>query len=161
MKHKTPLSRHGTLKPSKTDTFQLTINGLLTKRAMLFNEARRARERLGEIRNDVSAIDRILATFDYEGDLDDIMPREKDGRMFNNGKLIRKCLDVVRESGPVTSRDIAVQIVEAMGDDPDDRKHLLRVTEGVSRTLRKQRDRGVVKSHKTEGSAFLWEMVRR
>ena len=126
MEHKTPLSPAGTFKPSHTDAFEHTINGLLTKRASLFNEARRLRERMGEIKNDVNAIDRVLATFDYDGELDDIMPREKDGRMFNNGQLIRKCLDVVRESGPVTSRDIAVQIVEAMGDDPDDRKHLLR-----------------------------------
>ena len=64
------------MRPARTDTFEHTISGLLTKRADLFNEAERLRDRLAEIRNDIGAIDRSLGVFGYKGDLDAAMPRE-------------------------------------------------------------------------------------
>ena len=47
-----------------------TITGLLRKRADLFAEADRLRDRAAEIRNDVSALDRTLGSLGYAGDLD-------------------------------------------------------------------------------------------
>ena len=44
-----------TIRLARTDTFEHTISGLLTKRAELFHEAERLRDRLAEIKNDVSA----------------------------------------------------------------------------------------------------------
>ena len=46
------------MRPARTDTFDHTITGLLTKRADLFNEGERIRDRLAEIRNDIGALDR-------------------------------------------------------------------------------------------------------
>lgn len=43
------------MRPARTETFEHTITGLLTKRADLFNEAERIRDRLAEIRNDIGA----------------------------------------------------------------------------------------------------------
>jgi hypothetical protein len=48
-----------------------------SKRADLFNEAIRLRDRTAEIKNDVDAIDRVLGTLGYTGDLDREMPRQK------------------------------------------------------------------------------------
>ena len=62
---------------ARTDTYEHTISGLLTKRADLFGEAERIRDRLAEIKNDVAAIDRVLGTLGYTGDLDAAMPRQK------------------------------------------------------------------------------------
>lgn len=45
------------MKPARTETYEHTISGLLGKRADLFNEAIRIRDRLAEIKNDVSALD--------------------------------------------------------------------------------------------------------
>lgn len=42
-----------TIRPARTDTYELTISGLLAKRADLFNEAERIRDRLAEIKNDI------------------------------------------------------------------------------------------------------------
>jgi hypothetical protein len=41
---------------------------LLTKRADLFNEAQRIRDRLAEIKNDIGALDRVLEGVMYFGD---------------------------------------------------------------------------------------------
>lgn len=54
----------------RTDTFEHTISGLLGKRAELFLEAERIRDRLAEIKNDIGALDRTLDVLGYKGDLD-------------------------------------------------------------------------------------------
>lgn len=69
--------RTETLRPARTDTFEHTITGLLAKRANLFGEAERIRDRMAEIKNDIGAIDRVLGTLGYTGDLDAAMPRQK------------------------------------------------------------------------------------
>jgi len=61
------------MRPARTDTFEHTITSLFTKRADLFNEAERIRDRLAEIRNDIGAVDRTLSVFSYTGDPDAVM----------------------------------------------------------------------------------------
>jgi hypothetical protein len=65
------------IKPAATTTYEHTISGLLAKRVALFNEAVRIRDRLGEIKNDVAAIDRVLSALGYKGNLEAHMPRQK------------------------------------------------------------------------------------
>jgi hypothetical protein len=60
----------GLLRPARTETLEHTITGLLVKCADLFNEAERIRERLGEIKNDIGALERTLNVLGYAGDLD-------------------------------------------------------------------------------------------
>ena len=52
---------------SRATDYSHTVNGLLQKRADLFNEAERLRDRLAEIKNDISAIDRTLSVLGYKG----------------------------------------------------------------------------------------------
>ena len=62
---------------AKTETFEHAINGVLRRRADLFSQAERIRDRVAKIRNDIRALDRTLATLWFEGDLDAMMPRQK------------------------------------------------------------------------------------
>ena len=159
MAHPTPLHPSGNLKRSKTETFEHTINGLLTKRADLFNEAERLRDRQAEIKNDVAAVDRVLATLGYTGDLDAIMPRQKVVRLFGQGELLRACLHELKHADePMTSRDIARAIVELRGDDSNDRKYLSDMTRRISKCLRKEREAGNVKARQHSGRALVWTM---
>src|SRR5947208_7613691 len=129
------------MKPARTDTFEHTISGLLGKRADLFNEAERIRDRLAEIKNDVSAIDRVLGTLGYTGDLDAEMPRQKRQVIFGRGELTRAILDELRGAdGPVTSREIAQGVVAVSGQDARDRKFVTDHTRRVSKALRVLRD---------------------
>lgn len=162
MKHRTPLSPAGTVKPSHTAAFEHTINGLLTKRADMFNEAERIRDRMAEIKNDVAALDRVLGTLGYSGDLDSIMPRQKVTRLFGAGELVRACMMEIRHAdGPITSRDIARAIVETRGEDAADRKYLSELTRRVSKALMKPRADGFVRAKEKQGNAVLWEMAQR
>jgi hypothetical protein len=126
-----------TIKRSRTDTFEHTIAGLLTKRADLFNEAERIRDRLAEIKNDIDALDRVLGTLGYQGDLDAQMPRQKRHVVFGKGELFRACMEVLRDAkGPLTSRQIAQQIMELNGQDARDRRTISDLVKRVGKCLR-------------------------
>src|SRR4051812_18102924 len=135
------------MKLARTETYEHTISGLLAKRSDLFNEAERIRDRLAEIRNDVGAIDRVLGTLGYTGDLDAEMPRQKRQVVFGKGELTRSILDELRAAtAPVGSREIAQCIVAVSGQDARDRKFITDVTRRVSKALRILREENVVRS---------------
>ncbi|WP_306026625.1 hypothetical protein [Oceaniradius stylonematis] len=125
------------MRPARTDTFDHTISGLLTKRADLWNEAQSIRDRLAEIKNDIDALDRTLGVLGYDGDLDAAMPRQKRHVVFGRGELFRACMDVLRQAdGPMTSRQIAQEIVSQSGQDARDRRYVSDLTKRVGKCLR-------------------------
>ncbi len=135
------------IKPARTDTYQHTISGLLAKRADLFNEAIRLRDRLAEIKNDIGAIDRVLGTLGYKGDLDAAMPRQKREVIFGRGELTHAILNELRDApAPMASREIAQSIVALKGDDARDRRYVSDLTKRVSKALRALKVDGVVRS---------------
>lgn len=140
------------LRPARTDTYEHTITGLLAKRADLFNEAERIRDRLAEIRNDIGAIDRTLTVLGYDGDLDAAMPRQKREVIFGRGELTQAIYAELRNAeAPLSSRDIAREIVTMRGEDARDRRYLSDLTKRVSKALRGMKKagevRGVMVSH--------------
>lgn len=147
-----------TLRPARTDTFEHTISGLLTKRADLFNEAERIRDRLAEIKNDIGAMDRTLNVLGYSGDLDAAMPRQKREVLFGRGELSKAIYAELRTAtGPLSSRDIAREIVTMQGNDARDRKYLSELTKRVSKALRGMRGEGIVRSVADAKGNFVWE----
>lgn len=152
------------MRPARTETYEHTVSGLLAKRAELFNEAERIRDRLAEIKNDVGAIDRVLGTLGYTGDLDAEMPRQKREVIFGRGELTRAILGELRGAdGPLSSREIARGVIALNGQDARDRKSLSEHTKRVSRALRVLRDENVVRSAVDPKGNVMWsirEMAR-
>jgi hypothetical protein len=147
------------MKPARTDTYEHTISGLLGKRADLFNEAERLRDRTAAIKNDVAAIDRVLGTLGYTGDLDAEMPRQKRQVIFGKGELTRSILDELRgATGPLTSREIAQAIVALGGQDARDRKYVSDLTKRVSKALRALRDENTVRSGIDAKGNVMWSI---
>jgi len=126
-----------TIRRSRTETFEHTVSGLLTKRADLYGEAERIRDRLAEIKSDIDAVDRVLGTLGYEGDLDAAMPRQKRHVVFGRGELTRAILDVLRDATePMTTRQIAQAIVAVSGHDARDRRYMSDLVKRVGKALR-------------------------
>jgi len=106
------------MRPARTETFE--HYGSLAKRCDLWNEAERIRDRLAEIRNDIGALDRVLATFGVVDNLDAQMPRQKRNVLFGRGELTRAILDELRTTtAPTGSREIARAILTVNVDPRD------------------------------------------
>lgn len=145
------------MRMARTDTYEHTITGLLSKRADLFNEAERIRDKLAEIRNDLGAIDRTLGVLGYIGDLDAAMPRQKREVLFGKGELSKAIYRELRTAKePMSSRDIAREIVVMRGEDARDRKYLADLTRRVSKALRAMREAGDVRSVTDTKGNVMW-----
>ena len=150
-----------TIKRSRTHTFEHTVSGLLTKRADLFNEAQRIRDRLAEIKNDVAALDRVLGTLGYTGNLDAEMPRQKRQVLFGAGELTRAILDELRDATePMASREIARAILVVNEQDPRDRRLLTEHTRRVSKALRILAKTGRARYSTDQFSGRVWITAR-
>lgn len=150
------------MRPARTTSYEHTITGLLSRRAELFGEAERIRDRLAEIKNDIGAIDRTLGTFGYSGDLDAAMPRQKREVIFGRGELTNGILAELRHAEkPMGSRDIARGLISTRGEDARDRKYLTELTRRVSKALRNLKEEGVVRSAPDNCGNLYWELQRR
>ena len=122
---------------SRQSDYEHTISGVLHRRVDLHHEAERLRDRMAEIRNDIHAIDRTLNVLGYKGDLDAAMPRQKRNVLFGRGELAKAVSDVLRTAdGPLTSRQIAQEIVAVNGQDARDRKYVSDLVKRVGKVLR-------------------------
>ena len=147
------------IRRARTETFEVTISGLLEKRVQLFHEAERIRDRLAEIKNDIGTIDRVLGTLGYAGDLDAAMPRQKRQVLFGRGELTRAILDELRGAeGPLGSREIARGILAVNELDPRDRKLMTEHTRRVSKALRVLRGQGLVRATPDRSGNVVWAL---
>jgi hypothetical protein len=145
------------MRPARTETYEHTISGLLAKRVELYHEAERIRDRTAEIKNDIAALDRVLHTLGYAGDLNADMPRQKHGRLFGQGELTRAILDVLRDATePMATRDIAREIISVNEQDARDRKLLSEVTRRTSKALRIQAQQGRVRKTIDQMRRVMW-----
>ena len=75
--------------------------------------------------------------------------------------MTRIILSVLRQAAePLTTRDIALQLLLERALDKDDQKLLRLMTKRVGVALRGQRDNGVVRSAQGPGQYMLWEIAR-
>lgn len=145
------------MRDARTETFEHTINGLLTKRRDLLTEAERLRDRIAEIRNDLLALDRTLSTLGYDtGQLEAMMPRQKRQVIFGRGELLRAIMDVLRDAErPMRSREIAQELVAVRGDDPRDQRFIADLTKRVGKALRES---GAARTQKDTNGCIAWQM---
>lgn len=149
-----------TVKRARTETFEHAISGLLEKRVQLFHEAERIRDRLAEIKNDIGAVDRVLGTLGYEGDLDAAMPRQKRHVLFGRGELTRAILDVLRDAQePMATREIARAILAVNEFDPRDRRLLTEHTRRVSKALRVLKAKGLARGSQDHAGNMVWALA--
>jgi hypothetical protein len=107
----------------------------------------------------VSAIDRVLGTLGYTGDLDAEMPRQKREVIFGRGELTRAIVSELRGAdGPMSSREIGQAILSLSGHDARDRKLLSDHTKRVSKALRALRTENVVRSAVDPKGNVMWSL---
>jgi hypothetical protein len=75
--------------------------------------------------------------------------------------MTKAVLSILRQAAePLTSRDIALELLVTRALDKDDQKLLALMTKRVGVTLRQQRVNGIVRSSSGPGQYMIWEIAR-
>lgn len=86
------------------------------------------------------------------------MPRQKREVIFGRGELSKAIFGELRHAdGPLSSRDIAREIVTMRGEDARDRKYISDLTRRVSKALRQMKAEGLVRSVADAKGNLSWE----
>jgi hypothetical protein len=143
----------------RSETNEHAINALLAKRQELMEEIGSTRERLAVLSNDIEALDRVLETLGYSGDIK-LTPRVPRVVLFYRNELRQFCLGQLREHGERTSRQIAESLIQIEGKDARDRRMMVDVTRRVSKALRMMlNDRKVQRSTEKVGGEYTWRPI--
>lgn len=137
----------------------LVIAGLVKRRAQLAGDIEKAHESLRLMICDLEHLDATIQQFDPSFQVEAIKPKAfrppKD--WSNRGEMTRICLSILRQAAePLTTRDIALQLLTERALNREDQKLLRLMTKRVGVALRLQREKGVVRSDQGPGQYMLW-----
>jgi hypothetical protein len=139
------------------------LNGLVKRRAQLVGDIENTHEALRKMVLDLESLDATIVQFDPYFQVETIKPKAfrppKD--WANRGQMSRLCLSILRQAAePLTTRDIAVQLLIERALDKSDQRLLRLMTKRVGVALRGQRESGVVRCDQGPGQYMLWEIAR-
>ena len=137
------------------------ISALVNRRSELAGELEHTQQRAKQLVLDIEHIDNAIRLFDGDYRCEAIKPKgfRPPSDWANRGEMSRIVLDILRQaSEPLTSQDIARELILTRGMDSDDVKLLRKMTKRVGVALRGQRDNGLVRSRQAEGLFMVWEI---
>lgn len=147
------------MKPARTETFQHTISGLLLKRSQMMDELVVIRERMGVLSNDIEALDRVLETLGYDGEIK-LTARVPRIVLFYRGELRQFLQNQLREHGPMTTRQMALNLVNLEGKDARDHRMMCDIVKRMGKALRQMVDVGMLARTpaKVKGE-YVWRLA--
>lgn len=139
------------------------ITALVEKRARLAGDIENAHAQLRQMVLDLENIDATIQLFDPDYRVELIKPKAfrppKD--WSNRGEMTRIVLSILRQAAePLTTRDIALQLLVERALDKDDQRLLRLMSKRVGVALRGQRENGRVQCSQGPGQYMLWEIAR-
>jgi hypothetical protein len=137
--------------------------GLVKRRAQLTGDIQRTHDALRKMVADLESLDATIRQFDPSHNVEAIRPKAfrppKD--WANRGEMSRIILSILRmASEPMTTRDIAVELLVTRALDQSDLRLLRLMTKRVGVALRGQKDGGTVRVLPGPGQMVLWEVAR-
>ena len=139
------------------------LTGLVKRRSELTGEIERTHDQLAQVAMDLENLDATILQFDPTHCVEAIKPKAfrppKD--WANRGEMTRIVLSMLRQGAePLTTRDIALELLIARAMDRNDQRLLRLMTKRIGVALRGQRDKGAVRSDQGPGQYMLWEIAR-
>lgn len=139
------------------------LTGLVKRRAEIAGKIEHTHESLRKLLADLESLDATIVQFAPDYRVEAIKPKAfrppKD--WSNRGQMARVVLSILRQaSEPLTSADIALELLVSRALDKHDRKLLRLMGKRVGVALRTQRENGTVRSKQGPGQFVLWEVVR-
>lgn len=139
------------------------VLGLVKKRAELAGDIERTHERLRQLVNDLDHIDGTLRIVAPDMELEAIRPKafRPPDDWARRGQMSRLVLSILRTAKePLTTREIAAQMLLERAMDAEDQRMLRTMTKRVGVALRDQRDKGRAASVDGPGQFQLWRICR-
>src|SRR6266852_7525412 len=142
---------------------EFVLNGLVKRRAQLAGDIENTHEALRKMVLDLESLDATIVQFDPNFQVETIKPKAfrppKD--WSNRGQMSRIILSILRQAvEPLTSRDIALELLVERALDKNDQRLLRLMTKRVAVALREQRHKGVVACEQGPGQYMLWAITR-
>ncbi len=139
------------------------VTGLVKRRAELTGEIERAHETLRDMLVDLESLDATQLMFAPDFQVEAIKPKTfrppKD--WSRRGEMTRIILSILRQAAePLTTRDIALQLLVERALDKSDQKLLRLMTKRVGVALRLQRHKGAAQCEQGPGQYILWQITR-
>ena len=139
------------------------VTGLVKKRAQLAGEIHATHDRLSALVRDLAALDAALAVVAPDMEVEAIRPKmfRPPADWANRGQMGRIVLMILRQARePLTTKEIAAQMVLERALDVSDQKLLTLMVRRVGAALRHQRDHDRVVSADGPGNYQLWTIKR-
>jgi hypothetical protein len=127
---------------------EFVLNGLVKRRSELAGEIEAVHEALRKMVTDLENLDATIVQFDPDFKVETIKPKgfRPPSDWSNRGQMSRIILSTLRQaSEPLTSRDIALQLLVERALEKSDLRLLRLMTKRVGVALRIQRENGVVR----------------
>ncbi len=139
------------------------VTGLMKRRAELTGEIEATHERLRVMVKDLESLDATILQFAPEMPIEAIKPKtfRPPADWSNRGQMMRLVFSTLRQTTePMTTREIAMQILVERALNASDVRLLRLMTKRVGVVLRDQRNSGRVRSEQGPGQYMLWELSR-
>jgi hypothetical protein len=143
--------------------YDLTVQGLIRKRADLAGEAAGLKDQLGARLSDLDALDRVIRIFKPDIDLADLPARPAPLALTGTrGEFQRFLIDQLRKANhPLTTHKLAEIVMRERGLDCADRIAFKLISHRCGHSLAKMRRAGKVVSRRVGSGALLeWDLVR-
>jgi len=141
---------------------KLVISALVKRRAELTGELSIPKQRAKQLVIDLENLDATIRLFDGDYRVEAIKPKgfRPPSDWANRGEMSRVILSILRQAAePMTSQDVAREMIVSRGLDVDDVKLLRKMTERCSVALRAQRENGSVQSQSSGGAVHGLEVL--
>jgi hypothetical protein len=139
-----------------------TVAGLLEKRREIAGQIEHHQRVLNDLIIDLDHVDHTIRLFAPDLDVSLAQPKAFPVRhQAFRGEMLRFVLGALRQAqGPLTSLQIALEVVKGRGLDPNDARAVSLIRKRVGACLFKLKQKGVVWEVPQAGEYKGWEMAR-
>lgn len=141
------------------DGYQLTVSGLLRKRDELVATLDKMRDDIATASNDLASLDRVLRCFGYNPEVELAMKPRSRVQLYVRNELRKFLLEALRDADrPISSRELAIKLLEAQGKDIGDKALVSDTTARVSRSVSILLNRKVLKRLTDEAGRNTYQL---
>ena len=135
------------------------ISALVRRRSELACDIEAAQKQITQMVGDLESLDATILMFDPDYEIEAIKPKafRPPADWSKRGEMTRRVIEILKmASEPLTSREIALQLVANRGLDTGDAKLLRLMGKRVGVALRGLRDKGIAQSEQGPGQYMVW-----